>query len=232
LLYKMFDNRIIGSYGYQLWFISTIVQFYLIFPILVWVKQRVPDLLLFLLGLAVSIGWGLIMLGLGHVNRSWGSAFLLYLWEFLLGMIFAERFYSTNFRFWEIRVSYLILLAVGGIAAYGLMALTLGKYGELLNDLPALIGFTCLSILIYDLGIGVLNRFILFVARISYPLFLVHFLVLRIVIVVLHMKNLTFNWIAAVATLGLCFLAALGFEKVFGKVSDLLFRQRRVAAGG
>lgn len=28
-LYKMFDEKIIGSYGYHFWFISTIVQFYI-----------------------------------------------------------------------------------------------------------------------------------------------------------------------------------------------------------
>ena len=30
-LFKMFDEAIIGSYGYQFWFISTIIQLYLLF---------------------------------------------------------------------------------------------------------------------------------------------------------------------------------------------------------
>lgn len=41
LLYKMFDETIINSFGYHLWFISTIVQFYIIFPLLIFLKNKI-----------------------------------------------------------------------------------------------------------------------------------------------------------------------------------------------
>jgi len=42
-LYKMFDESIIGSYGYPLWFISMIIQFYLVFTLLTILKEKINN---------------------------------------------------------------------------------------------------------------------------------------------------------------------------------------------
>jgi len=39
-LYKMFDKNIITSFGYHFWFLSTIIQFYIIFPLIIVIKQK------------------------------------------------------------------------------------------------------------------------------------------------------------------------------------------------
>ncbi len=56
-LYKMFDNDLIGTYGYQLWFISTIIQFYLLFPLIRPVKGTDSGESFLLAGLLISWAW-------------------------------------------------------------------------------------------------------------------------------------------------------------------------------
>ena len=180
----MFDNEIIASYGYQFWFISTIIQFYLLFPLFVKLREQLRDIPFILTGLVISLSWGMILIMTGKdFYRDWTSAFLQYLWEFLLGMLCAGLLVRKGFKFWEIKKTRLLLLAFFGIALYGLLALEFGVYGNVLNDVPALFGYTALSLLIYRLGIPVINRFILFPEKISYPLFLIHLFILKLVLV-------------------------------------------------
>src|ERR1700743_2135666 len=149
-LYKMFDDDIMSSYGYQLWFVSTIIQLYLIFPLLVRIKERLGGWTFVLLGLAISIIWGVFVVSTRRAGmRIYNGAFFLYLWEFMLGMVLAEKYFVKGYEFWKMKIVYLVLLSVAGIGGYVGMALTLGAYGRLLNDVPALIGYTCLSILLY-----------------------------------------------------------------------------------
>ncbi|HMQ48927.1 MAG TPA: acyltransferase [Saprospiraceae bacterium] len=89
-LYKMFDNDIMVSYGYHFWFISMILQFYLVFHILVWIKKRWRDGVFLVFCLLLSLAWAGLVVYLGKQEwRSWNSFFLQYLWEFALGMLVA-----------------------------------------------------------------------------------------------------------------------------------------------
>src|ERR1700722_16517764 len=109
-------------------------------------------------------------------------------------MLCAGLLVRKGFKFWEIKKTRLLLLAFFGIALYGLLALEFGVYGNVLNDVPALFGYTALALLIYRLGIGAINRFILFTERISYPLFLVHLLILKLVLFFSLRAGIHFNW--------------------------------------
>ena len=73
--YKMFDRFAINSYGYQMWFISTIVQFYLVFHLLAWYIKRVNEKLFILTGLIISITWSLTVVALGNEDLETGIAF-------------------------------------------------------------------------------------------------------------------------------------------------------------
>jgi peptidoglycan/LPS O-acetylase OafA/YrhL len=219
LLYKMFDETIIGSYGYQFWFISTIIQFYLIFPLIVRLKKMMKDGSFTLLGIVITILWGVFIF---YIHRSemriWGSFFLQFIWEFMLGMVCAERFYKTGYAFWSQRKTVLALVALLGLGLYGAMALRLGVVGHVFNDFPALLGYTALGLLIFNFQAPSVNNFILFTAKISYPLFLVHILVLRLVQVTLDCYELSFGWLTAAATLLLSYAAAVGLNRVFKKI--------------
>ncbi len=222
-LYKMFDDDIMSSYGYQLWFVSTIIQLYFIFPFLVRIKERLGGWTFVLLGLAISIIWGIFVVSTRRAGmRIYNGAFFLYLWEFMLGMVLAEKYFVKGYEFWKMKTVYLVLLSAVGIGGYVGMALTFGAYGRLLNDVPALIGYTCLSILLYRCSLVFFNSFVLFIARISYPLYLVHVLLLLLVLQVIHYYGAAFSWPMAIMTFLLCLLAAYWLEKFFRWVDQVL----------
>jgi peptidoglycan/LPS O-acetylase OafA/YrhL len=227
-LYKMFDDDIMSSYGYQLWFVSTIIQLYFVFPILVRIKERLGDWSFVMIGLGISITWGIFVVSTYRAGmRIFNGAFFLYLWEFMLGMVLAEKFFVKGYEFWKMKTVYLVVLSVVGIAGYVVMGITLGAYGRLLNDVPALVGYTCLSILLYRCSFAVLNSFILFTAKISYPLYLVHVLILITVIYVMRSYGSTFSWPVAIPTFLLCLLVAYWLEKFFKWVDQGLFGSRK-----
>jgi peptidoglycan/LPS O-acetylase OafA/YrhL len=214
-LYKMFDDSIIGSYGYQLWFISTIIQLYLLFPALTRFKENSHPVVFLLTGLFLSIGWGVLLMLTNHGDiRAWGSFCLQYIWEFMLGMYCAALYFKNGFQFWAISKIYLLILSVAGIGLYGLMALKLGVLGHTFNDMPALFGYTAFSLLLYSFQVPWLNKSILFIAGISYPLYLIHFLVLRLMDVGAKYFQLAFSWPLAVLSILLCLLAAIGFDRL------------------
>lgn len=221
-LYKMFDENIIGSYGYQFWFISTIIQLYLVFPVIIRLKKQMKDLNFILLGIVITICWGLFIF---FINRSefriWGSCFLQFIWEFMLGMVCAKKFYETGYAFWNQRKITLTLVACAGLCLYCLMALKMGVIGHVFNDIPALFGYTALGLLIFNFRVALINNFILFTAKISYPLFLIHILVLRLIQVTYQDLSLAFTWITAAVTLLFCYLAAMVLDKFFKKTGIL-----------
>jgi len=225
-LYKMFNNDLIGSYGYQLWFVSTICQFYLLFPLIVWLRKKIPGNGFLLMGLCISWTWALVVLLLQRDGfRNWNSFFLMYLWEFMLGMYCAEIYIARNYAFWKIRKGLLIGIAIGGIAIYSLMAFSLGRAGKEFNDLPGLFGYGALCVFVYSLGIKPVNRFIFFTAKISFSIFLIHFLVLNLVQAACRLAGITWSWIMPIPSLVICFLAAIPLQKFFDRITgSLLFR--------
>lgn len=63
-LYKMFVWDYMESYGAHLWFVSTIIQFYLCWPLIVWAFEKglkKNRWLSLVGGLAVSLGWATIV---------------------------------------------------------------------------------------------------------------------------------------------------------------------------
>lgn len=91
-LYKMFDNDIMVSYGYHFWFISMILQFYLVFHGLAALKKRWKNGVFLGICLLLSLAWaGLVVYWGKQELRSWNSFFLQYLWEFALGMVVARE---------------------------------------------------------------------------------------------------------------------------------------------
>jgi peptidoglycan/LPS O-acetylase OafA/YrhL len=218
-LYKMFDNNIIGSYGYQLWFISTIIQLYLLFPVLVRMKRMMKDRLFLLTGLLISMGWPLLVYMLGKSGvRAWDSFFLQYIWEFMLGMVCAEKFANNGYAFWAQPIGSLGLIAVAGLGLYSLMAIQMGVVGHVLNDVPGLLGYTALGLLIYSFHCLPINRFVLFTSKISYPLFLVHILILRILEWTSAHFAIPFHGPMAVLTFISCYLVAVLLQAIFKRL--------------
>ncbi|MBL4649389.1 MAG: acyltransferase [Aureispira sp.] len=181
-LYKMFDESIIGSYGYPLWFISMILQFYFTFYLIVWFKSKfkTKTKTFLLTSFLISISWATIVLLMNKEGeRIWNSFFLQYFWEFALGMVIAEKVFK-NERLLEKSTNQLLLLTVGLINCIfcGFLAMKAGDVGKLFNDFFALTGSAFLATFLYNLKIKPLNQLFLFVGKISTAVYLLHILVI------------------------------------------------------
>lgn len=233
-LYQMFVEPYILSFGGHFWFISAIIQLYFFFPVLLWAKKKLGHNGLFLaLTLAISVGWWLIVFYLNKGQwRTWNSFFLQFLWEFALGMVLADRASKSqqasnrdsHTYFFEQylpvypsflpdyrRLGYLLLAGLVFTGLMGVLILFLGEIGRIFNDIPALIGYTALSMFLYGVGLRFwpsLKTFFLWVGSFSYSLYLTHVLVLETYL--LCLKNAGFANISLVWLLPFIPLALLG----------------------
>ena len=91
-LFKMFVPRYESSFGTQFWFMSTLIQFYLVFIPMCILKEKINDNRKFFgIFMFVSVIWWIVCYALGVSDeRVWSSFFLQYIWEFALGMVLAE----------------------------------------------------------------------------------------------------------------------------------------------
>ena len=171
-LYKMFFEKYILSYGLQLWFISTIIQLYLLFLPLCKLREKTSMRTVLLTGCAVSVGWWVVMHATGlEVLRIWGSFCFQYLWEFVLGMAVAD--YLMTHDTLHLPIWSLFLASAFGLALAALMV-KLGGYFQAFNDVPALIGYMATVLLLYAGGKRVLRPLFLWIDGFSYEWFLVH----------------------------------------------------------
>ena len=187
-LYKMFDESIMGSYGYPLWFISMILQFYLIFYCLVFIVRRTSMRLFLAICFILSIGWiSLVMIIGKDSERVWNSCFLRYLWEFGLGMFIADKLLKSDFRLpFKVKPSYFLITGLINCVLYAFLALKGGAIGRMTNDIPALFGYSCIAVWVYLLCLTPINRFFTFAGKISFSLYLLHYLILYVCLFVFH----------------------------------------------
>lgn len=178
LLFKMFVPELESSMGGQMWFVSTIIQFYLAWPLIVKLFNIRGGVKL---ALIVSLLWSTTVGLLGYAEeRVWNSFFLQYLWEFCLGMKMAE-IYHDNPKALEVpRWKYLLTLCVAGVGLTGIMGFA-GWPWKLYNDIPSLMGYMSLALIIYKVGIKPLNRLLEWTNRFSYEWYLVYMLVFDII---------------------------------------------------
>lgn len=219
LLYKMFSSELDISLCYPYWFISTIVQFYLFWPLIVKAyRMRWGGCLLLMMSLAWSTVVG--VLGLEE-ERPWGSFFLQYLWEFGLGMWIAERLFQgdwqnvmegSGLKWW-----WLILGAVGGMGLSAFMAWN-GGILKLYNDIPSLVGYLSVALLIYKMGVKQVNRFFEWASGFGYELYLLHSLVF--VVIAFCLKGIVPVYLQLGFSLLLAYAAGYGYSRLL-KLSRL-----------
>lgn len=177
-LYKMFSPAYESSLGGQMWFVSTIIQFYIFWPTMVWIAKKKQSLIY---GLLISLGWATLVGMLGFEGeRVWNSFFLQYVWEFVLGMWLANHYYRYPDRWITPRWGYVCGGIIIGMTLTGFMAWN-GGILKLYNDIPSLLGYLSLLLFVYKLGMPIVNRFFCYTNRISYEWYLVHILVFAVV---------------------------------------------------
>ena len=182
-LYKMFDNELDVSLCYPFWFISTIIQFYIFFPLIMRLIRIRGG---YLLALLISILWATLVGWLGYEDyRPWGSFFLQYLWEFALGMWIAEKVKNSEWTedkmMKSLKIWHLILTMCAGMGLSALMAWN-GGILKLYNDIPSLVGYASILLIVYKIGIKWVNCFFSYTSKIGYEWYLVH----SLTFIVLH----------------------------------------------
>lgn len=178
LLFKMFVPELESSMGGQMWFVSTIIQFYLAWPFIVKLFNIRGGVKL---ALIVSLLWSTTVGLLGYAEeRVWNSFFLQYLWEFCLGMKMAEIYHGNPKALEVPRWKCLLPLCMAGVGLTGIMGFA-GWPWKLYNDIPSLMGYMSLALIIYKVGIKPLNRLLEWTNRFSYEWYLVHMLVFDII---------------------------------------------------
>ncbi len=226
--YQMFVPAYIESFGGHYWFISAIFQFYLVFPVLLWLFGKIGNRLYFsALCLSISMVWWVLVYALDKGSvRTWNSFFLQFLWEFGLGMAIADALrYGTwahwAQRYWRAERWWLWLLGgCVGAAAMLLLVLRAGKIGPIFNDVFALLGYGLLSVGIFLFCQKNMPRVVSFfqwVGGISFSVYLVHIMVLELFLLTLQQFGMGMRMLYIPLFLVLALGAGSAFHKVFAK---------------
>lgn len=198
LIYQMFVDAYIEGFGGHFWFISAIIQLYLVFPLLQMMLHRLGGrgeqrtkqgiVRFVILCFALSLAWWLLVFFLDKTHsRCWTSFFLQYLWEFGLGMgigvLIRQNGIQGVFAFAKKYAWLGFPVAVLGFGAMALLARQFGKVGQVFNDVPALIGYAGLCYAAYEvLGrlLPWIRHFFTWINGFSFSLYLTHVLVLEL----------------------------------------------------
>lgn len=183
--YKMFDENIIVSFGNHLWFMSTIIQFYIVFPLIILIKNKLNIISFLLFSLLLSVCYWVFISVLGiSSKRMFNSSLFQFLWEFNVGIVLSDLYKIKRIKFWEQNIVVTAIPAFVGISLMGFLAIKGGRLGRTFNDIPASIGFASLSVFFYSICVDKIKFFksaISHIGILSYELYLTHLLVVFLV---------------------------------------------------
>jgi peptidoglycan/LPS O-acetylase OafA/YrhL len=173
-LFKMFTSQI-SSFGGQFWYISTLIQFYIFFPVLRNLFNRFKPLTGLLIATLISLSYSGWVIYIGQAEtRQFNSFFLQFLWEFVLGMAICksgilEKLISKNLWIY-------VFIALTSLAITGLLVTYFGSVGKMYNDFFSFIAYISICIICYQLSIFSSSFF--YLDGISFPLYLTHVFVI------------------------------------------------------
>lgn len=188
-LFKMFDENIMRSFGYHFWFMSTIIQFYLLFPLLLIVFRKIDSRPFFGLSFLLSTAyWGFLFF-YGHGDDwIWNRAFIQFLWEFSLGMVLADLYKRQGVEFWNENSFTLAAAAAAGAFLAVIIIKWGGEVGRVFNDIPILIGYAAGTMLFYRMAkrwLPLVKKAFVKIGELSFSLYLTHFFIIRLLVYIL-----------------------------------------------
>jgi peptidoglycan/LPS O-acetylase OafA/YrhL len=173
-LFKMFTSQI-SSFGGQFWYMSALIQFYIFFPVIRILFNRVSPVHGLLSATLISLLYSGWVLFIGQEEaRQFNSFFLQFLWEFVLGMAICKKNVLQTLISKELWTY--ILVSLFSLAIMGLLVKYFGAAGKMYNDFFSFIAYISICIICYR--INLLSRFLFYLDGISFPLYLTHVFVI------------------------------------------------------
>ena len=169
-----------------------------------------------MLALLISILWASVVGWLGYEEyRPWGSFFLQYLWEFALGMWIAEKVKLAGWTeekvMTRLKIWHLLLTMCAGMGLSALMAWNGGML-KLYNDIPSLVGYTSILLIVYKFEIKLVNRFFCYTSKIGYEWYLVHSW--SFIVVQHDVDGIMPIWMVLAVCLFASFFIAIGYDSI------------------
>lgn len=113
---------------------------------------------------------------------------------------------SERWKLW-----WLLIGAVGGMGLSAVMAWN-GGWLKLYNDIPSLVGYLSVMLLIYKMGTKLVNRFFVWASGFGYELYLVHSLVF--VVTAFCLKDMIPVYLLLVISLLLAYAVGYGYGRL------------------
>lgn len=182
-LYKMVNNTYTRNLDEYLWFVSTIIQFYLIVPLLMRWVDWTPAGRVIGLSITISLLYSLLITELEVAYlRVWYSFVLQYLWLFMLGIVIAR---SKRLPLPVlITQTWYVYVITGGLSLLGALWLDywLGRAGSVFNDYFLFTAYASLLVLCYQVSRywTFISQFVRWTESFSYGLYLIHMPVYRL----------------------------------------------------
>lgn len=223
-LYKMFIPKYERSFGVHFWFLSTIFQLYSVFIPLCLLKRKIKhNRIFFLIFLLMSFFWWVTCFVLDLTDICiWNCFFLVYIWEFSLGLVLAEIMYKGK----ALRISFLLLvfLALVGVSLQAFIAIELDAL-KMFNDIPAFIGYTSLALLLNM--IPFIKKCTMWLSKISYEYYLIHMLVFTSILRFAPKDNLIIQMIFGVIAIIIALIISLIFHRLLQMFFKLMINVRK-----
>lgn len=213
LLYKMFYGPYMESFGPHFWFVSTIVQFYLLWPVLLAASKRLSTTALLCLSLLISLLYSGLMIKMGvQHERIWCSSAIQYLWLFALGLVMARQQWLPKVL--QLGAVRHVLLVVVALAVALLLNKFAGQYDNVLNDYFMFIAFFSGCVLLFLLGqqLPALARAVMWLESFSYSLYLTHLFIFALYLKAMGKLEISLYEVPIVVAL--CVVGALLFDKL------------------
>ena len=231
-LFKMFVPEYEYSFGGQLWYMSTIIQFYLAFIPLCKMKTKIDSKKFkqpnagvnkfLVISFIISVFWWILVAVLGLENeRIWNSFFLQYLWEFALGMCIADYLYHGS----DIVIKSKLLVPVSIISLLvTFLATTAGSIFRLFNDITSLIGYGGIALILFSIKyFEPIQKLIAKISIFSYEWYLVHILISSCIFHIISPEGLALQLLTGCIAFIISIITAYGYRQMLNVVKKVLY---------